>query len=193
MSFVLSIFFIAIVGFLSYFFFVDKMDFSMPIVEPEVRTERINNLVKSMDFSKINPEFLFSAEIPNEFEAEYIPQLKAINIYNPNLQGNNTEKSQIYISFFKANRFLTLSTVEITQQDKVVVKGRDAILYEITKKPEVPDFAGQPSWRNLKHKAIDVRFTKNNPSLFYSSAYNPNFSEELFNNFINSLTFYDEK
>ncbi len=163
----------------------------MPIVEPAVKTKQINNSVKSIDFSKINPEFLFSAEIPSEFEVEYISRFKKINIYNQNLSGDIIEKSQIYITIFKANRFLTLSTVEITQQDKIFVKGRDAVLYEITKKPEVPDFAGQPSWRNLKHKAIDIRFTKTNPSPFYSFAYNPGFSEELFNNFIDSLTFYE--
>ena len=29
--------------------------------------------VTLVDFSKINSEFLFSAEIPKEFEAEYLP------------------------------------------------------------------------------------------------------------------------
>ena len=43
--------------------------------------------VTLVDFSKINPEFLFSAKIPKEFEVEYIPQLKAVNIYNPSLDG----------------------------------------------------------------------------------------------------------
>lgn len=188
--FVFLVFSAAVFGFLGYFFFVGKMDFSMPIEAPSVETSQINNLIKSVNFFEISPEFLFSAKILNEFEAEYTPDLKAINVYNPNAFGNNnTEKSQIYITYFKANRFLTLSTVKITQREAINIKGQEAVLYEITKKQEVSDFAGQPSWRNLKHKALDIRFSDDSPTYFYSFAYSPNFPEKTFNNFINSLIF----
>ena len=155
--------------------------------------KKMDILAKSADFAKIDQEFLFSAQIPKEFEAEYTSQLRAINIYNPRLPADNTiEKSQIYITYFKADRFLTLNTVEITQQDPINIKGHQAILYEITKKPESPNFSGQPSWRNYKHKAIDIRFTKNSPSYFYSFAYNQNLSEKVFNDFIDSLVFHNQ-
>jgi hypothetical protein len=81
--------------------------------------------------------------------------------------------------------------VEITQQDEAVVNGHDAVLYEITKKTGVPDFTQQPSWRNFKHKALDVRFTENNPSVFYSFAYNPELPKVLFDQFMHSLEFHD--
>ncbi len=150
------------------------------------------NTVKLVDFSQINSEFLFSAEIPKELEVEYIPQLKAINIYNPSLTSQTSiEKSQLYISFFKANRFLTLNTVDITKQDKITIKEREAILYEITKKDGIPNFYGQPMWRNTKHEALDIRLTQTNPSYFYSFAQNPNLSQKIFDDVINSLIFID--
>ena len=190
---VLLIFFFVILGFVGYFFLRDKMISPLPVMEPAAKPKQNDILVKSVDFSKINPPFLFSAKIPKEFKAEYIAQLKAINIYNPSLSGqNNIEKSQIYITYFSASRFLTLNTVDITQQDPIEVKGRQAILYEIAKKLGVPDFAGQPEWRNFKHKAIDIRFSSENPTYFYSFASNPDLSEKFFDDFINSLLFHNE-
>lgn len=64
---------------------------------------------------------MFSAEIPKEFEAEYILPLKAINIYDKN-------QPQIYITYFEADRFLTLSTVDITQRDPITIKGHEAFI-----------------------------------------------------------------
>jgi len=155
------------------------------------KVNKEDNAVKLTDFSKINPEFLFSAKIPKEFEAEYIPKSRAINIFNPSLAGNsNIEKSQIYISFFKAGRFLTLSAVNIDRRDKMIVKEKEAVLYEITKKETAPDFSGQPFWRNQKHKALDIRLTQDNPSYFYSLAYNPDLPEEIIDGIIASLVFY---
>jgi len=198
------IFFIIVLGLISsvsYFLFTKET--MAPITQTVMERSGVNEMntsLKLIDFSKINSEFLFSAEIPKEFEAEYVPQLRAINIYNPNLsEKNKIEKSQIYITFFKADGFLTLNTVEITQSNAAPIKGHEAILYEITKKPEVPNFSGQPSWRNFKHKAIDIRFSKNNPGPFYSFAYNTNLgtgssqasAEKIFNDFINSLVFYN--
>ena len=101
----------------------------------------------------------------------------------------NIEKSQVYISFFQASKFLTLSTVDITKQDKITIKGREAILYEITKKAGAPNFSGQPDWRNFKHHALDIRHSNDNPSYFYSFAQNPNLSQKILDDFINSLVF----
>ncbi len=68
-------------------------------VATKTPASEIIDTVKLVDFSQINLEFLFSAEIPKELEVEYIPQLKAINIYNPFLiSQTNIEKSQLYIT-----------------------------------------------------------------------------------------------
>lgn len=164
-----------------------------PVILQNNDNNEINNAVTLVDFSSINSEFLFSAKVPKELKVEYIPQLRAINIYNSNMVGiSNIEKSQIYITFFRANRFLTLNTVEITQQDKMYINGKDAILYEITKKEAVPNFTGQPLWRNVKHKAIDIRHFEANPSYFYSFAKNPDVSQKVFDDVINSLVFIND-
>ena len=179
---------VAVLGSLGYVFFWSKNE---DAATPQKEIIERQDQLESVDFSKINSTFRFSGQIPSEFEVEYIPQLKALSIYDPSLPGDSIrQKSQIYITSFEADRFLTLSTVEITQQDETLMKGHDAVLYEITKKPGVPDFRGQPSWRNFKHKAIDIRFTNNSPSLFYPFAYNPVLSESIFNDFIDSLVFH---
>ena len=186
--FIIGVLIIAFSIVLGLIYFLPRKE-KTPIMQ-NIEVSKIESAVKLLDFSKINSEFSFSAKIPKKFEAEYIPQLKAINIYNPSLDGQtNTEKSQIYITIFRADRFLTLHTVEITQQDKIFVSGKEAILYEITKKENTPNFTGQPVWRNFKHRAIDVRNSKDNPSYFYSFAQNPNLSQKIFDEFINSLIF----
>src|SRR3989344_2435010 len=172
-------------------YFLPQKD-KAPVMQ-NTELNKTESTVKLLDFSKINSEFLFSAKIPKGFEVEYIPQLKAINIYDPSLdRQTNIEKSQLYISFFKASKFLTLSTVDITRQDKAAIKGHEAILYEITKKDGVPNFAGQPIWRNFKHQALDIRLTSNSPSYFYSFAHTPDLQEKLFNDIMDSLVFMSQ-
>ena len=193
--FLIALFFIVFVLCLAYYFFVVKrgVDF-LPEKENNIVMQKDSITHKKMvDFSKTNQDFSFLAEIPEDFELEYIPQLRAINIYNPHLNRESMrEKSQIYISFFKASKFLTLSTVEITRQDKITIKDHEAVVYEITKKNGVPNFPGQPNWRNFQHIAIDVRLNKDNPSYFYSFAQDPNFSQTVFEEFINSIVFTDK-
>lgn len=168
-----------------------KPTLTTPVSENKITNPTLPQLTKSVDFSKINPEFLFSAKIPKEFEAEYVDSLKAINVYNPILPGNsNIDKSQIYITFFQASKFLTLSTVVITRQDKLTINGHQAIFYEITKRKEFPDFFGQPSWRNSTHQALDVRLSQNNPTHFYSLAYNPSLLKNTIDDIVASLVFY---
>jgi len=189
---------IVILGLLAYFLFLrngkttDTAKYEISEGSQEKSEEVID--LKLIDFSKFNSSFQFSGAIPRDFDIEYIPQLKAISIYDSTLPGESIrEKSQIYITYFEADRFLTLSTVDILQREEISVKGHDAIFYEIAKKPGVADFPQQPSWRNRQHKALDIRLTKSSPSLFYPLAYNPDLSEEIFNNFIDSLEFYDNK
>lgn len=187
--FIIVIFIIAIGLVIGMIYFLPKGNTSPLMQDAENKISEV--FEKTIDFSEINQEFSFSAKIPKEFEVEYVSNVRAINIYNPSQTGDsNIEKSKIYVSFFKASKFLTLNTVEITQQDKVTVQGREAILYEITKKETVPNFTGQPTWRNVTHKAIDIRASQNSPSYFYSFAKNPDLSQKIFDDFINSLNFY---
>ncbi|MEK7519274.1 MAG: hypothetical protein AAB565_00590 [Patescibacteria group bacterium] len=187
---------IIILGALIYFLSMKKAE--APIV-PKEREEKMGEAeaeklpsFKQADFSKFNSSFKFMGKIPAGFEIEYIPQLKALSIYDPNFSGENVrEKSQIYITYFEANGFLTLSTVDILKREETLTRGYDAVFYEIAKKSVVPDFSQQPSWRNQKHTALDIRFTRNSPSLFYSFARNPDLSEGVFNDFINFLEFHN--
>ncbi len=185
---------IIILGFFAYFSFLrngktpstsqEKID-----EKSEEKREESSDF-KRIDFSQFNSSFKFAGTIPEKFEIEYIPQLKAVSIYDPTVLGESIrEKSQIYITYFEASRFLTLSTVDILKREETSIKGHDVISYEIAKKTGVPDFPQQPSWRNKQHKALDIRFTKSSPSLFYPFAYNPYLSEEIFNDFIDSLEF----
>ena len=189
---------------LGYFLFSKDASNNAPVTDVKENTvlENTDNRGAQTDFSKMNAEFLFSANIPPGFAAEYIPALKAINIYDPSLPGeNNMEKSQIYITYFKANNFLTLNTVDILRRYEVTVKGRAAVAYEIAKKPNVANFAGQPGWRNAKHNALDIRYSNENPSHFYPFAYNPALTvpssnaspEKIFSEFIDSLIFKEDQ
>lgn len=187
--FIIIIFIVAIGFIIGIIYFLQKGNETLLMQDAKNNTSEV--LEKFIDFSKVNPQFLFSAQIPKEFEVEYVSNLRAVNVYDPSKPGDsNIEKSQIYITFFKANTFLTLNTVEITQRDRVSINSKDATLYEITKKETVPDFAGQPSWRNITHKAIDIRVLQDNPSYFYSFAQNPNLPQKVFDDFIDSLNFY---
>lgn len=146
-----------------------------------------------IDFSLLNSKYKFSANLPQEFKAEYIPTSDSINIYNPDFSGNSSlEKSVIFIRNFKANDFLTLSTVNILSSNKSSVQGRPAVQYEIKKKKDVPNFPNQPTWRNEQHKLIDIRYSSSNPSTFFVFSYNPNLPEPEFSSFVDSLEFIDE-
>ncbi len=204
MKIFISTILIILLGLLGYFLFTGKGTVPTGDVQERGKREAVteNELpsFKDVDFSKFNPVFRFAGDIPIDWEVTQIPELQAINIYDSSVSSGEKfspegmrEKSQIYISSFEANRFLTLSTVEVISQDQTVIRGHDAVLYEIAKKSGVPDFLRQPDWRNFRHKALDTRFTKNSPSMFYSFAYNPKLSEETFNSFINSLVFHNDK
>jgi len=140
------------------------------------------------NFTDFNPTYRFSAILPEGWMVIYIPQIKAISIVDADLQ------SQIFIRNFTANDFLTLSTVTISEQTDKTVKGHQAIEYEITKKPEAPDFpSAAPTWRNITHRSIDVRFTEKNPSPFYTIAYNPSLNRDIYDAFIDSLAFHNDR
>lgn len=181
---------LGVAGGVWYFFNTKEADLEPAMDVREDKNDTDNIGIKIVNFSEINPEFLFSAELPSNLQVEYVPNLRALNIYNPFADAsNNLEKSQIYISFFRANSFLTLGTVNITRREDVTINGRPAVLYEIEKRPGAIGFLGQPSWRPKKHIAIDVRYSENNPTYFYSFAKEPNYPETIFNQFIDSINF----
>ncbi|MBI3335204.1 MAG: M23 family metallopeptidase [Candidatus Portnoybacteria bacterium] len=149
---------------------------------------------RRVSFTKFNLIYRFSGAIPSGWEIAYIPEIQAINIYNPSLSGEDTtEKSQIFIRNFSANNFLTLSTVAISQRKSTKVKGHDAVEYEITKKPGVPNFPRQPSWRNSTHHSTDIRFSAQNPSPFYTIGYNPGLERKALDEFLASLQFHNDR
>jgi len=140
-----------------------------------------------MNFASFDPTYRFSGILPEQWQVMYIPEIEAIDIKDANLQ------SQIFIRNFVANDFLTLSTVDITDRIEKTVKTHTAIEYEITKKPEAPNFpSAAPIWRNTTHRSIDVRFTNRNPSAFYTIAYNPSLDREIYDAFIDSLIFHND-
>ncbi len=148
---------------------------------------------KIIQASLYNNVFRFSFKIPHIYSVEYIPEIEAINIYNPSLDGPNIrEKSQIFVRYFQANQFLTLKTVNILNRKDTTLKNHSAVQYEIEKKPGIADFSQQPSWRNKKHKLTDIRLSNTNPSFFYVFAYNPLLLEENFENFLESMIFYND-
>jgi hypothetical protein len=143
-----------------------------------------------IDFAQFNSVYQFSAQIPQEWKVEYVPAIESINIYDPQRPGSNPrEQSLIFIRYFRANTFLTLSTVDVLKRAETSVQGRAAVNYEIKKKNGVPNFPQQPAWRNEQHKLIDIRYSTNNPSPFFVFAYNPELPETRFEEFVQSLNF----
>jgi hypothetical protein len=103
------------------------------------------------------------------------------------------EKSLIFIRHFQADDFLTLPTVDILSRNPINIKDHKAIEYEIEKKMNVADFPEQSTFRNKRHKLIDIRFHNTNPSIFYVIAYNPELPQSEFQRFTQSLIFHNDK
>lgn len=145
---------------------------------------------KTEDFSAHSSIYKFSGEIPSGFEVEYADSIESINIYDPSdAHESIRDKSKIFIRYFRASDFLTLSTVTIFESSKVKAGSHDAVRYEIEKKKGIADFPGQPFWRNQRHKLIDIRYDDKKPTFFYVFSHSPGFGEEMFEQFIESLIF----
>lgn len=173
-----------------------------PVI-PEAAKEIVSDIVEKMQvetastytrtqFSHTSPIYTFSAEIPNEWNIEWVSELESINIYDSSAEGDSArEQSQIFIRHFNAQDFLTLSTVTIVSQEETEVHGHEAVAYTIVKKEGIADFADQPLWRNQEHSLVDIRYTKSNPSEFYVFSYNPSLDKKVFNAFIESIAFHN--
>lgn len=168
--------------------------------QPDGKTERPETSsipsqqgMTRVDMSVYRPLYRFSAEIPNGWQIAHVPSTDALNIFDPAAPGaNDLERSRIFIRNFEANSFLTLSTVDILSREETTLHGHAAVRYEIEKKPDVPDFEGQPAWRSRRHKLVDVRFSEQNPTTFFVIAYNPELPVADFETFIESIRFHND-
>lgn len=135
-------------------------------------------------------DYNFSGTIPREYKVEAVGASEAINIYDPHASGStNLEKSQIFIKKFSARDFQTLTTVNILDRKEGTLGDRPTVRYAIEKKPQVPDFPNQPTWRNYLHTVTDIRVSATSPSLFYVVAKNPLLPENAYQTFLSSLRF----
>ncbi len=153
--------------------------------EAKMRDEKT---VPASDLPGAAPAFTFLAVMPASWQAEVIPASEAVNFFDPEGEGeNNLEKSQIFMRHFSGNDFLTLATVTIRSRESLTIKKRPAVRYVIAKKPEVPDFPNQPSWRNEQHMVTDIRVADTNPSVFYVIAKRPDLDARIYQRFLENL------
>jgi hypothetical protein len=142
-----------------------------------------------IDLRSLSSKFQFHITIPRDWDVEYVNEIDAINIYNPNAQDeNNRENSQLFLRFFEANTFLTLQTVDIIERTPTTIHERDAVDYLIKKRPGIANFPHQPTWRNLEHRVLDIRKDETSPSLFYVFAKRPDLPNKQFEEIIQSIT-----
>jgi murein DD-endopeptidase MepM/ murein hydrolase activator NlpD len=181
---------------------IEKKDISQKINDISQNTEQsmitkeeTQDLWKRIAIQSIKdiyPIYTFSVNIPEYWEIEAIPEIEAINFYDPELEGeSNLDKSQLFVRYFRANSFLTLSTVTIYSETVSSTLGRPTVVYDIEKKEGVPDFPHQPFWRNERHTVTDIRETDSNPSTFYVIGKRPDLDEKVFEMFLYSIKFKD--
>ncbi len=146
--------------------------------------------INTADLEGLVGPFAFSVEVPLGWQVEVVPAIEALNFYLPDAQGSsNLDKSQIFVRYFTANGFLTLSTVTIFSQTATTILGRPAVVYDIEKKSGVTNFSSQPFWRNQRHTVTDIRETDSNPATFYVFSQRPGIDQAIVDHFLNSLQF----
>lgn len=144
-------------------------------------TDELNVSVLPMDFD---------LTIPQEWQVEYIPEALAINFYDPSADGSSSlEQSQIFVKYFEASRFLTLSTVTIHSQENLTINERSTVRYDIQKKSGVANFANQPTWRSSRHYVTDIKSSDASPTLFYVFGQNPDLDDVTFFDVLDSVGF----
>lgn len=162
------------------------------VVEKPVVIPAGSIALSTSDLPDRDPAFDFTAAIPKNWRVEYVSSSTAINIYDPKALGSTSlEKSQIFIKYFTASNFQTLSTVDIKSQTTTTINDRPAVIYVIEKKSGIKDFVGQPSWRNKEHRVTDIRSTDESPTTFYVFAKSPDINDEVFVSFLNTVKFIE--
>jgi hypothetical protein len=156
--------------------------------EPDVEVKKVRR-----EFSELDATYRFSAELPHDWVIKYVAATDAIAISHSKEAAKDLDEASIFIRNFSASSFLTLSTVDLLSKENVTINSHAAVRYEVEKKDGVADFANQPSWRSSKHKLVDIRYAPTGTTAFFVFAYKPDLREELFNDFINSLSFHNDR
>ena len=138
--------------------------------------------------------FFIEFLIPEGWEAEYIKEIRALNLYPLHGEGSARDRSKVLITYFDADRFLTLDTVNIHTIDDLAV-GQESYVgkrYDIEKKQEAKEFKEQPLWRNSRHIAVDFR-KSSGYGRYYSIAVNPNLDLNLYQAILKSVKILNSK
>lgn len=138
--------------------------------------------------SSVSDQFAIDFEYPSTWSVEYVPSLNAINLYDLYGEGTALERSQMFIRYFDASDFLTLSTVTIHSTEDLQIGEGDYVArrYDIEKKSGVPDFVGQPSWRNRRHIVTDFRYQEGK-TRYYVVAKNPELDSSIYEEVLESM------
>lgn len=157
-------------------------------------TSNANTSTNTTTFSTVDlpdrdPRFSFSTHLPSGWVAEYVPGSRAIIFLDPQAGGtSNLEKTRVFVTYFEATTFQTLTTVEVKSRSELSINERPAVQYVIAKKSGVADFTAQPDWRNRQHQVTDIRTTSDSPTIFYAFAQAPDLPEEIFSDILRSFT-----
>lgn len=152
--------------------------------DDEKKTQKLFTLIEPSG----RTTFPLDMEIPSSWDVEWVPSLEAWNLYDTRGSGSARERSQLFIRYFDASQFLTLSSVTIHETtDLTVGRGEyTARRYDIEKKPAVADFNGQPLWRNRRHLVTDFRAGEGRTRYFVIAA-NPDLDPKVYENVLNSM------
>lgn len=143
-------------------------------------------LEQTPDRSGSDPFDALHLRLPEGWSLEYIPQIEAMSVYTAQGEGPARERSQLFIRFFDADTFLTLSTVDILSSENIMVgDDYEARRYEIQKKDGVSDFPFQPSWRNDRHIVVDVHVPETRR--YYVFAASPDLDPDVFSRLLTAL------
>lgn len=158
------------------------------VTQPAVDT-RDTRVVDLRSLPGAHVAFAVRLTIPAPWEVEVVPEIEAINLYDPAASGATArQQSQIFLRHFRASDFLTLQTVDVYARTPTTVAGRPAVTYIIEKKTHVPSFPQQPSWRNHRHRVTDVRLTDTSPAEFLVFGQRPGLPDVVFDSLLESVS-----
>jgi murein DD-endopeptidase MepM/ murein hydrolase activator NlpD len=156
----------------------------------EVAGEKATSSFTTASVAGLDTNISFNALIPTGWQAEAVSSSEALSIFDPAAPGDTSlEQSRIFVKYFKASSFLTLTTVNILSQAELTISDRLAVTYVIEKKNGANNFAAQPTWRNLEHRVTDIRSTNASPTTYFVFAKAPGVSDAVFDTFLNSVQF----
>ena len=100
----------------------DNCKFSECPVLPSEKIIDPGQIVVAKEIPSAHLAYTFRAQIPSHWQVEAVPEIEALNFFDPGAAGeNNLEKSQIFVRYFRASSFLTLSTVIIHSKTKTEI------------------------------------------------------------------------